>query len=437
MTLLSRRRCVRDLAAAAAFGLVGAQGASAVKHRRSAGKFRMALSVTPFTEKVLQAGPLTDGKFEARTVRDVQLLFNRHGATEIYQRIACRKYSPQGAAEHGWARGLERAALARSLGMPFNPEIGIFANYGDVASYQEAPDFSDYPQIMLPGKWSSLTIEQMLPPLRRYGAIIARDILKTGVRVNVWDVGNEVEMGVAGVTPRPLNPTDRYEAPDAVDPAIGRMSAKDLFAKPEAERIAWCKAHLWPHTARLLGAVADGIRSVDRSAKFSTHISGAFQSTPAVPIAFWEAMRDGGYLPDELGQSVWGTQGIGHGGPQDTFAWTRETATELHRRFGRPMFIAEFGTPSGPMPAPFDWNDVQRGYPMNDRGQHDYVRDVTEWGARTGHLSGIRPWAPDYYIDAGWSNMSFFRKAGGRGVAKPALTAMHEGLIRARRSSKP
>jgi hypothetical protein len=389
------------------------------------------LSVSPFTESVLQKGPLSDGAGVAHNVADVQRLYLRHGATELYQRVACRKLSPQGDAEHGWARAIERAALARSLGLPFNPEIGIFANYGDVATYQEAPDFTDYPEIRLPDKWTALSIDQMVLPLRDYGALVARKILKTGVRVNYWDIGNEVEMGVAAVTPHPLVPTDHYQAPDGVDPAIGRMSAKELFAMREPDRIAWCNTHLWPHTARLLGAVADGIRSVDRSARFSTHISGGSQRTAAVPLAFWEAMRIGGYLPDHLGQSVWGTQGAGHDGPQDTFAWVRETSTALRRRFGRPMFLAEFGFPTGRMPSPFDWNDVQQGYPMNERGQHDYIRDIASWGARTGNLAGIRPWAPDYWIDSGWTNMSFFERSDGGAVAKPALDAIRQGLAQA------
>lgn len=432
MVTTSRRTFIRALSAV---GVAATSGAPAV-HGSPRRAFRVALSVSPFTESVLATAPLTDGEFVARNVPDAQRLFMRHGANELYQRIACRKVSPQGHAEHGWARGLERAALAKSLGLPFNPEIGIFANYADVASYQEAPDFTDYPGITVPRKWSALTIEEMLPPLRLYGAAIARQILGTGVRVNFWDVGNEVELGVAAVTPRPLNPTDRYEAPDAVDPAIGRMAAKDLLAMGEADRIAWCRTHLWPHLARQLGAVAEGIRSVDRSARFSTHISSANQVTPAFPLAFWDAMRAGGFVPDQLGQSVWGTQAAGHGGPEDTFAWIRETATEMRRRFGRPMFLAEFGFPSGPMPAPFDWNDVQKGYPITEQGQHNYVRDVARWGASTGNISGIRPWAPDYHIAPVWANMSFFRQDGGMAIAKPALSAIQAGLAASTRSRR-
>jgi len=427
MNKIGRRGFIRSASAATIVAASGAQATPFAPTR----PFRIALSVSPFTESVLAQSPLSDGTSVARTVADVQRMFMRHGGSEVYQRIACRKVSPQGHAEHGWARGIERAALARQLGLPFNPEIGIFANYGDVANYQEAPDFIDYPQVRLPGPWHSLTIDEMLPPLRQYGAAVAGQILATGVRVNFWDVGNEVELGVAAVTPRPIVPTDKYLPPDAVDPAIGRMEAKTLFAMREAERIAWCRAHLWPHVARLLGAVAEGIRSVDRSAQFSTHISGGSQVTPAIPVAFWDAMRRGGFLPDQLGQSVWGTQGLKHGGPPDTFAWLRDTASELRHRFGRPVFLAEFGFASAPMAPPFDWNDLQKGYPMTERGQHDYIRDVAAWGVRTGNIVGIRPWAPDYHISPVWANMSLFRGADGLAMAKSGLSAIQEGVTRA------
>lgn len=420
--------CRRSFLRGSAAGLLAASGCVNGRMEAKGSAFRTAISVSPFTEAVLAAGPLSDGQFTATDVPGVQRLFMRHGASEVYQRIACRKVSPQGHAEHGWARGLERAALARSLDLPFNPEIGVFANYGDVANYQESPDFSDYPGLAPDRRWTSLTIDEMVPLLFRYGAAVAGQIVQTGVTVNFWDVGNEAELGIAGVTPRPLSPTEHYEAPDAVDPAIARMEAKDLFALPERERIAWCRAHLWPHLARILKAVADGIRSVDRSARFSTHISSAFQTSPEFPVAFWDAMRAGGYLPDQLGQSMWGTQGKGHGGPDSTMAWTKDTASALRIRFGRPMFLAEFGFPRGNMPAPFDWNDDEPGYARDTQGQYAYIRDIAQWAAKTGNISGIRPWAPDYWIDAGWRNISFFQPAAHGAVAVPALSAIQDGV---------
>ena len=58
------------------------------------------------------------------------------------------------------------------------------------------------------------------------------------------------------------------------DPAIGKMSGLELARLPEAEWIAWLRAHLWPHLAKIFAMVAEGIRSADQTARFSTHVSG-------------------------------------------------------------------------------------------------------------------------------------------------------------------
>lgn len=412
--------------------IAGALAAASASQARGApsAPFRASLSVSPFTEAVLKVTPLTDGVVTARTPEQAQKLFVRHGATEVYARIATRKVAPQDNAEHGWARGLERARLAHKMRLPFNPELGLWAEYGDVANYQQPPDFRDYPQIRLPGPWPSLTLDQMLPLLRQYGALIARQILDTGARVNVWDIGNEVECGIAGVAVRPLVPAPDYRPPNAVDPEIGRRSVRDVLAMPEGERIAWCRAHLWPHVGRLIAAVADGVRTVDRKARFSTHISSAFQRTPAVPLAFWETMHGAGFSPDELGSSYYPASGVSNFGPTDTFQWFKDTVMALKTRYGRPCFIAEGGYPSGPMPPPFAWNDPVNGYPIDPAGQAAFNRDLVAWGMKSGALSGYRPWAPDLCIGPGWEPMAWFD---GKGRAKPVLNAFIEARAAARR----
>jgi hypothetical protein len=120
-------------------------------------------------------------------------------------------------------RGLERARLAAKLELPFNPELGLFDSYGDIRC-QPPPDFTDY-EIALPGPWASLTIVQMTTVLRAYGAAVAKQIIATGATVGAWDLGNEVEYGVAGVAVRPMpggcdasaGATGEYQAPDAVN----------------------------------------------------------------------------------------------------------------------------------------------------------------------------------------------------------------------------
>lgn len=422
---MSRREFVAGtLAGGAALALPGAlpwptaaQAATAASCAPSA--FRTSLSVmTPFSEGVLAQAAITDGEVTARTLSELQRLYERHGATEVYNRISTKKA----------AGSLARARLAHDLGLPYNPELGLFGTYGDAATYQDSPDFSDYPSIKLPGSWIMLTIDQMVGPMRQYGALAAREILATGAHVNYWDLGNEVENGIAGVAVYPLFPTTNYRPPINVDPLIGTMSVPTLIAMSEDERIAWCKQHLWPYIGRLLSAAADGIRSVVPNAKFSTHISDFGQRTPAVQLAFWETVKAEGYLPDLFGTSYYPTDGRTDLGAADRPAWLKGIATELHKRYGRQMFIAEYAYPSALMQPPYPFNDTVTGYPQTPAGQHAFTRDLVAWGVESGLLAGIRPWAPDFCNNSGWEPMSWFTLSGSTATAKPALHAIQEAL---------
>jgi hypothetical protein len=398
-----------------AFG--GLDGLAEAKAGKTA--FRRSLSISPFTEHVLRHVHLTDGHRTARTVREVQQLFNHHGATEVYARIATLREVNDGDSRAGFATGLERARLAKSLHRPFNPELGLFARYGDASNYQQPPDFRDYPKIRLPARWTSLTIEQMERAMQHYGELVARQIRGTGVRVNVWDLGNEVEFGVAGVTIRPGSGT--YHPPDRVDPAIGTKTLGDLIGMPVDERIAWLRRHLWPYVGRLLAATAKGIRSVHHSAKFSTHISGIFEDNAQVALAFWEEMARVGCEPHQLGTSYYASAGA-IGGAGNRLTWLKETSVALRRRFKKRLMIAEGGYPSGILTGGYPYNTPVPGYPQTPAGQQRFWADVIDWGERTGNLAGVRPWAPDFcYSSSGWEPMSFFTPRGHTARAKPVL----------------
>src|SRR5215831_3255539 len=278
------------LAAAIAFGIAGLNSA---QERTLVSDFRLSVSVSPFTELAFRYGvTFTDGKLTAKNVEELQRMFAGYGGNEVYARIATTQKYRTGFGDHSMERALERAGLAKKLGLPLNPELGLFNVYGDIRC-QPAPDFSDYPEIKLPGAWTSLKLEQMLPILRQYGAAAARQILSTGAKVRIWDLGNEVEFGVAGVAVQPMPGScddtaggpGWYKAPDAVDSAIGKMSMGKLMWMTEAARIEWLQAHMWPHEARMLAAVAEGVRSVDPQARFSTHISGVSSVMPTQAVS--------------------------------------------------------------------------------------------------------------------------------------------------------
>lgn len=406
---------------------------SSVAHAQD---FRVSISVSPFTEVLFRAGiTFSDGTVTARTPEELQRLFVAHGANEVFARISTTRKHGMGVGDHSMEKGLERARMAKTLNLPLNPELGLWDSYGDLRC-QPSPDFRDYPEIKLPGVWTSLTVDQMVPALRRYGALAAREILATGVSVRIWDIGNEIEVGTAGVAVQPMpggcddsSPKGWYKPPDAVDPAIGKMSVVELLRMPEARRIAWLQEHLWPHEARMLAAVAEGIRSVDPHARFSTHVSGASSVLPAQAVEFYKAMQKGGFLPDEIGMSYYATSSAF---PPDRLAAFKETATALKKEFGRPVFVTELGYPSARMESGFVWNDAVKGYPQTPEGQAGFIRDLAAWGVASGVLSGIRPWAPELAV-SGWAPMSFFSMEGRTAVARPSLNAVAEGINKSKK----
>jgi len=411
------------------FFLIGITGNSvAQKGKITKENFRIALSVSPFTEMAFRNGIIySDGVTTAMTAEGLQRLYKNHGANEVYARISTSRFPSKIGKDRSLNRGLERASLAKALNLPFNPEIGLFRIYGDV-THQPSPDFSDYPEIKIPGKWTSLTIEQMIPILKTYGAIVAKEILKTGVKVRIWNLGNEVQYGFAGIALRPDKKNagvgnegpDWYVAPDAVDPAIGKMTRQELKRMTETERIEWLKNHLWVHNAKVFIAVAEGIRSVDTDARFSTHISN---SNPPIAMAFYKTMNENGFLPDELGFSFYPSN---HTNTSDRLQKFMKNVAAINKELNRPVFIAEFGYPTEVMTSGFKWNTEQIGYPLSPEGQAGFIRDLVSWGVKENILSGIRPWAPDFF--SGWAPMSLFFIENNRATPKPGLDAIVEGL---------
>jgi hypothetical protein len=386
--------------------------------------------VSPFTEIVLDSGTIfNDGTISATTVEGVQRLFVNHGANEVYARIATTQKYRRGFGDHSMDRGLERARIAAALHLRFNPELGLFSIYGDIRC-QPPPDFSDYPMVKLPGDWASLTLDQMEVALRAYGAVASRQIVATGVQVNVWDLGNEIEFGVAGVAVRPVPGScrdtagehDWYRPPDAVDPAIGKMTFQALMQMTEVRRIAWLAEHIWPYEARMLAAVASGIRTVDPKARFSTHVSGIASTQPKFAAAFFKAMKQGGFSADELGVSYYPTSSAF---PKDRLQAFKDMAKAAQRELGRPVFIAEFGYPAATMDGVFRWNDPVAGYPQTPIGQASFLRDLVAWGKSEKVISGIRPWAPELALP-GWAPMSLFERDGTVLKPRPSLDVLND-----------
>lgn len=386
---------------------------------------RIALSVSPFSEIILNAGlQPTDGMQTATTLEQLSNLYIAYGGNEIFARMSTERTTSVINEDRSLAQGINRANLALSLNLPLNPELGLFGTYGD-GSCQTQPNFSEYPEITVPGTWETLTVDQMLPILRQYAQIVAQAIIDTGVNVNIWDIGNEIGFGTAGVAPQPLvgslcdeleNSSNWYRAPDVIDPVIGTESVLSLRLMSEGDRIIWLKAHIWPHEARLLAAVAEGILSVDSNAKFSTHIGYGLGATFAVE--FYQAMSNGGFDVAEAGFSFYPSAAAT---PEGQLTKFKNVVTAVRAALNVPVFIAEYAYPAEPMTiGPYaTWNNEVPGYPISEVGQSALLEDLMIWGKDNG-ISGIRPWAPDVFVGH-WIPMALFDASGN---ARPSLSSI-------------
>src|ERR1700691_6095736 len=112
--------------------LVGASlGVGVSQETRAAKDFRISLSVSPFAESLFRNGiAFTDGKVTAKNPEELQRLFADHGGNEVYARIATMQKYTVGSGDHSMDRAMERARIAKSLSLPFNPELGLFNIYG-------------------------------------------------------------------------------------------------------------------------------------------------------------------------------------------------------------------------------------------------------------------------------------------------------------------
>lgn len=394
---------------------------------------RIALSVSPFSEIIFDASlTMTDGQLNANSIDSLSNFYMTYGGNEIFARLSTERTTSAIGEDRSLAQAVNRANHANSLGLPLNPELGLFGSYGD-ASCQTMPDFSEYPEITLPGPWETLTVDQMLPALRTYGQLVAQEIVNTGVTVNIWDIGNEIGFGTAGVAPQPLvnshcdtteGTTDWYRAPDGVDPVIGTESVLSLLQMSEQDRITWLQTHVWPHEARILAAVAEGIRNVVPEAKFSTHIT--YGQGQDFAVAFFTAMRDGGFDVDEAGFSFYPSSGTISSNSLDYF---KDVVLAIRQSLNKPVFIAEYAYPAKQMTnGPYaHWNFTVPGYPLSETGQADLLYDLVAWSKDNG-VTGIRPWAPDVFVGH-WEPMALFTPINAiTAQARPGLSAIGNAL---------
>lgn len=386
--------------------------------------FRVALSLGQGVEDNFSQGiTYTNGSQIATNSVELQQMYLNAGATEMYVRIATKRYNdgdtsvdPYHAQIHNLEVSLETCRLAAQLNLPINPEIMCAYTYMDGFT-QQAPDFKDYPEIEKPDKpWSEYTLDEMCGVLEQYGELVAREILATGCRVDYWNIGNEANFGFGGVN---------IGLKTAVNADLENKTFYDMYYLPHIGA-DYLKENVWNYNAQMMAAVAKGIKKVDSDAKFSTHV--ACQNDIYFNTTYYNTLKDNGFSLDQAGISIYPTNEAGSYYP-DYMDGMKSVIKAIIRDCGLPVFIAEYSYPSGQMDAPLEnWDVPVAGYELNAVDQARYTADFIAWCKKNG-VSGIRPWGPD--VLGYWEPMSLFSydSATKLATAKPVIDVFSGKLV--------
>lgn len=386
--------------------------------------FRTALSVSPFSGEAFEEGyQYKAGDLSAKNREELEKVYMKAGATEMYARIATKRFKTEdnivngevdsNANYHTLEQGIELCRLAAKLNIPINPEIMCAYTYMDM-DRQQAPDFSEYPEIyeLQDGKaWEELTLEEMCTVLKAYGEFVATEILKTGCTVDNWNIGNEANYGFAGVN---------VGLKTAVNGKLAKVPAWKKNILPVLGT-SWLKNNVWKYNAKQMAAVAEGIKSaykkldIDSSGiKFSTHIATVV-TTVHNSVTYFKTLQENGFPLDTAGISFYPSA---PGVYINKITMFKKIVTAINEECNIPVFVAEFSYPSGEVEGAYaGWSNKVKGYPHNEEGQAAIYRDIVEWG-KTHGLAGIRYWAPDF---SGWGSMSMFSYDNKEAAAKKII----------------
>ncbi len=137
--------------------------------------FRYALSLSPFTSKSINEGYTYeyDDK-EIDTMEELERLYIKKGATEMYVRIGTKRKVTQeditdgekdtNANVHTFDQAMVLCEIAAKLNIPINPEVMLAYTYMDMEK-QQAPRFQEYPDIykLQNGKdWTELSLDEII-----------------------------------------------------------------------------------------------------------------------------------------------------------------------------------------------------------------------------------------------------------------------------------
>ena len=224
-----------------------------------------------------------------------------------------------------------------------------------------------------PPEWEGLTVEETAIALQDYCYRTARYFIDKGLNIELYDIGNEIQMGILN-----FRPNERVYRPPSVD----------ILTDME-----YMKNNIWNKEAILLKGAISGVRQANANAKIVLHIAGLGISPDNVLVkTFFETMIEQGVDFDYAGLS-YPYRGDGVAGLYFTSVEFQETIDFL-AVLGKKVIFSEFGYPNSPAGIT---GISDPGYPFTPEGQANWVRDFLAFCLSNDNIIGLFYFYPEYF----------------------------------------
>ena len=221
-----------------------------------------------------------------------------------------------------------------------------------------------------PAPWENYSLEETATALKQHTFETARYYKDRGLKIELYEIGNEIEFGICG-----------YSI-DTKLPLPGVDILNDFAAVREG---------IWVKEAVLLKAAIDGVKEADPQASIVLHVS--VSQYPDLVKAFFQAMNDFGVPYDLAGLSYYPWTNYHPEVPTtpDFLNLSVQTIAEL----GKQTVISEFSFPSYyPQAIPVKEGP---GYEFTLDGQSNWVHDFLLAAENNPNIDSVFYFYPDNY----------------------------------------
>jgi arabinogalactan endo-1,4-beta-galactosidase len=232
-----------------------------------------------------------------------------------------------------------------------------------------------------PTAWAGLSVADTAGKVRSATFAVASDFKARGLNVEVYSIGNEIELGILGFVPG-----QRI----ALVPGVSSID------------INYLRTSVWPTEATLLQAAIDGVKSANPNARIVLHISGLGIPVPSDIFvkAFFRFMTEHGVTFDYAGLSHPYANYPWRLNEYTTDCWMQriQETTDTIAALGKKTIIAEASYPRLPGAS---FSPPMTEFPYSDAGQAGFVREHLRHGNNDPNMAGFLYFYADYFVGMG------------------------------------